>query len=137
MNVPDSIKIVDHTMDEPAMRADVNKMVKVFVNLIKNAIDVMPEGGTLEITSRRKAQNVEFAFIDSGKGIPEKLMPKIFTPLVTTKAQGMGFGLAICKRIVETHNGKIAFESVAGKGTTFTVTLPVKPKLKAGGEKNE
>jgi PAS domain S-box-containing protein len=137
VQVPGRIKIVDYTMDDPAMRVDVDKIERVFVNLIKNAIDAMPEGGMLKIRSRRTTQSVEFAFIDSGKGIPEKLVSKIFKPLVTTKAQGMGFGLAICKRIVEAHDGKIAFESVVGKGTTFTITLPVKLKLKAGGEKNE
>jgi signal transduction histidine kinase len=61
-------------------------------------------------------------------------MPKLFTPLTTTKAQGMGFGLAICKRIVEAHGGKITVESVMGKGATFTITLPIEPKLKDGGE---
>jgi len=109
-------------------------MNRVFVNLIKNAIDAMPDGGTLEVRSRQKHGHVEFTFKDTGTGIPEEVKAKLFAPLVTTKAQGMGFGLAICKRIVETHGGKITVKSTLGKGAAFTVTLPIKPKSNVGGE---
>jgi signal transduction histidine kinase len=109
-------------------------MERVFINLIKNAIDAMTKKGTLEIRSTQTNGNVEIAFADTGIGIPENIMAKLFTPLTTTKAQGMGFGLAICKRVVEAHGGKITVESVAGKGATFTITLPIEPKLKNGGE---
>ena len=135
IQVPDKIEIIDRTADDPVMLADVDKVVRVFTNLVKNALDAMPEGGTLEIRSSRKGENVEFVFIDSGEGISEKVMAKLFTPLFTTKAKGMGFGLAICKRIVEAHGGKVTVESVVGKGTTFTVTLPIEPRIENGGEK--
>ena len=69
---------------------------------------------------------MKYHFTDSGIGIPEKILPKLFAPLVTTKAKGMGMSLAICKRIVEAHGGKIAVESSVGKGTTFTINLPIK-----------
>ncbi len=75
------------------------------------------------------------AFIDTGEGISAELLPKIFSPLLTTKVQGMGFSLAICKRIVDSHGGKIGVESVAGKGTTFKVTLPIKPKIQQENQK--
>jgi signal transduction histidine kinase len=94
----------------------------------------MPDGGTLEVESRQKGDNVEFAFKDKGLGMSEETMAKLFLPLFTTKAQGMGFGLAICKRVVEAHGGRITVQSALGKGTTFTVTVPVKPKLNVGGE---
>jgi two-component system sensor histidine kinase HydH len=135
VQVPKRVKLLDQTHDEPKMMVDVGKMIRIFVNLIKNAIDAMPKGGTLEIRSSQKSDKVEFAFIDKGTGISEESMAKLFTPLFTTKAQGMGFGLAICKRVVEAHGGKITVESVVDKGTTFTVTLPVEPKLEVGGEK--
>ena len=135
IQVPDKIEIIDRTADDPVMLADVDKVVRVFTNLVKNALDAMPEGGTLEIRSSRKGEDVEFVFIDSGEGISEKVMAKLFTPLFTTKAKGMGFGLAICKRIVEAHGGKVIVESVVGKGTTFTVTLPIEPRIENGGEK--
>jgi PAS domain S-box-containing protein len=135
VQVPERIKLLDQTHDEPKMLVDVSKMIRIFVNLIKNAIDAMPKGGTLEIRSSQKSDKVEFAFIDKGTGISEESMAKLFTPLFTTKAQGMGFGLAICKRVVEAHGGKIMVESVVDKGTTFTVTLPLEPKSNIGGEK--
>ena len=122
------IKILDRTESFPTIWVDANKIERVFVNLIKNAIDAMPEGGTLEIASRQNGENVEFIFADTGTGMSGEVVAKIFTPLFTTKAQGMGFGLAICKRIVEAHHGKISVESVLNKGTTFTITLPVEQK---------
>jgi signal transduction histidine kinase len=136
VNIPDRTNFLDRTFDEPKMLIDVGKMVRVLVNFIKNAIDAMPEGGTVEVGSRRKENKVEFTFKDTGVGISEEVMPKLFSPLFTTKAQGMGFGLAICKRIVEAHGGKIAVQSALGKGTTFTVTLPLKPELKVESEKS-
>ena len=78
---------------------------------------------------------LEISFADTGTGISDEVMPKLFSPLFTTKAQGMGFGLAICKRIIEAHGGKITVKTAKGKGTTFTVTLPIEPKLEIGGEK--
>jgi len=135
VQIPANVKIVDHTLSEHIITVDVDKIVRVFINLIKNAIDAMPNGGTVEIRSAIANGNVNFTFTDTGTGIPEAAMAKLFTPLFTTKAQGMGFGLSICKRVVEAHGGKITVESTVGKGTTFTVTLPTEPKLTKGGEK--
>jgi signal transduction histidine kinase len=89
----------------------------------------MPEKGTLEISSCQTGDKVEIAFADTGTGIPNEIMQKIFTPLFTTKAQGTGFGLAICKRIIEAHDGTITVKTDKNKGTTFTITLPNKSKL--------
>jgi PAS domain S-box-containing protein len=131
IQVPDRIQVVNHVLGETWLKVDADKMMRVFINLIKNAVDAMPEGGTLEITSRQTGGKVEIAFADTGKGIPEEILQKIFMPLFTTKAQGMGFGLAICKRIIDSHGGTITVETVVNKGTTFTITLPIKPKLEA------
>lgn len=76
----------------------------------------MLKGGTLEIRSTQEDSKEQIAFSDTVEGISAELLPKIFSPLLTTKAQGMGFSLAICKRIVDGHGGKIEVESVAGKG---------------------
>ena len=122
------IKIIDHTESFPTIWVDGNKIERVFVNLIKNAIDAMPEGGTLEISSRQSGENVELTFADTGTGMSQDVIGKIFTPLFTTKAQGMGLGLAICKRVVEAHHGKINVESELNKGTRFTITLPINLK---------
>ena len=72
---------------------------------------------------------MEIVFTDNGVGMSEQTLSKIFNPLFTTKAQGMGFGLAICKRMVEAHRGKISVKSTVGRGTTFTITLPIEHKL--------
>jgi len=130
IQIPVNVKVHDETEDQPTMWVDSNKMERVFLNLIKNAIDAMPQGGKLDIISKQNGQDVDFIFADTGIGMSEQTKAKIFMPLFTTKAQGMGFGLAICKRIVEAHGGKITAESVLGKGTTFTITLPIEQELK-------
>jgi signal transduction histidine kinase len=130
ISIPNNIKISEKT-ETTNMWLDVNKMQRVFTNLIKNAIDAMPNGGSLEVTSCQKGEIVEFTFADTGSGMSEDVIAKIFTPLFTTKAQGMGFGLAICKRIIEAHGGKIAVESSLNKGTKFLISLPVSPKIKS------
>jgi signal transduction histidine kinase len=136
IQAPDRIQIVNHVLDEAWIWVDADKMMRVFINLIKNAIDAMSEKGTLEISSYQTRDCVEIAFADTGTGIPEETLHKIFTPLFTTKAQGMGFGLAICKRIIESHGGTITVETAVNKGTTFTITLPTKPKVPTS-QKNE
>lgn len=125
IHIPANVKITQKIQSEPTVWVDANKIERVFTNLVKNAIEAMPSGGTIEISSRRNGDNVDFIFADTGSGMSEDVIGKIFTPLFTTKAQGMGFGLAICKRIVEAHGGKIGVESTPSKGTTFTVSLPI------------
>lgn len=134
VKVPKNIQILNLTENKPKIEIDVQQMKRVFVNIIKNAIDTMSEGGKLTITNKESNGNLEIAFTDTGTGIPKDLVEKIWTPLFTTKAKGMGLGLPICKRIVEAHKGSISVKNTVGKGTTFTVTLPTKPKIK-GGEK--
>ncbi len=128
VKIPENIQFQDLTADSK-LKADENKAVRVYVNLIKNAVDAMPNGGTLEIKSYQEKDTVVISFTDTGQGISQETLPKIFTPLFTTKAQGMGFGLSISKRIVEGHGGKILVQSEEGKGTTFVVIFPLEPKF--------
>jgi PAS domain S-box-containing protein len=124
--IPKNIKISDRTDSSLEIVADSNKIERVFNNMIKNAIDAINhEGGEIEITSRQNDGKAEISFADNGPGMPPEVVSKIFTPLFTTKAQGMGFGLSICKRIVEAHGGSINVKTELGKGTTFTVSLPI------------
>jgi len=90
----------------------------------------MPEGGKLTIKSKKAGRKVEFAFTDTGAGIPKETLERLFIPLFTTKARGMGFGLPICKRIIEAHGGKISVESTLGKGTTFTLIIPIEQEAR-------
>ena len=134
VKIPKNIRIVDLTENESEIKVDAQKLKRVFVNIIKNAVDAMPKGGTLTIRSKRSNGNVEIVFSDTGTGMSNETMKKLWTVLFTTKAKGIGLGLPICKRLIEAHGGKISAKSILGKGTTFTVTIPTEPKTE-GGEK--
>ena len=84
----------------------------------------MSEGGNLEINGSCEGNRVFVSISDTGTGIPEEVKPKLFTPMMTTKAKGQGFGLAVAKRIIEALKGTINFESEEGKGTKFIIELP-------------
>lgn len=124
LKIPSVIRLANSAQDEPKMRLDAERMRRVFLNLLQNAVDAMPDGGTLTITSKISHPNIEIVFSDTGTGMTEEVMKKLYTPLYTTKAKGVGLGLAICKRIVEAHGGSLLVESTLGKGSTFTVRLP-------------
>ncbi len=134
ISIPENVIILDRTREDQKIVVDSDQLERVFVNLLNNAIEAMPEKGTITITSKINKQIMEISFTDSGTGISKENTEKMFTPLFTTKAKGMGLGLAICKRIVEAHEGKIMVESKQGKGTTFTVRVPLKPRISVGGE---
>ena len=125
LKTPSAVTIINQVTTQTSLHVDFDKMKRVFSNLIKNSIEAMPNGGSITITCKQAKDAFEFCIADTGPGIPPQVMTKIFTPLVTTKAQGMGFGLAICKRIVEAHDGTISVETCA-KGTSFTVKVPTK-----------
>jgi signal transduction histidine kinase len=134
VKIPQNIRVSDASKSEPRIMVDLEKMKRVCVNIIRNAIDAMPQGGTLTITSRGSDDKLEIAFTDTGAGMAKEILERLGTPFFTTKAKGMGLGLSICKRIIEAHGGKISVESAIGKGTTFTITIPIRPELE-GGEK--
>ena len=120
VNVPHDITIT--VSDSDAITScDSIKIDAVFINLIVNAIQAIPQGGTIKIQIKSNNDSIVIDFIDSGTGIPNEFMDKIFEPLFTTKQKGTGLGLASCKNIIEQHNGKI---SVKNNPTTFTITLP-------------
>lgn len=120
INVPRDIEI-KFLKNNLKIKCDPIKLEAVVINLIVNAIQEMPKGGNLEIKTYEEKNNIILEFIDSGKGIPDKYLDKVFEPLFTTKQKGTGLGLASCKNIVEQHLGKI---SVKNNPTTFTVIIP-------------
>ena len=127
ITIPVNVAIKDETSDRPILQLDTDLIRRSFVNIINNALDAMPKGGSLTIrTMEQKDGFVDFTFADTGSGMSREAMEKAFTPLYTTKAKGMGFGLSICKRIIEAHGGKISVDSKQGEGTTFTISLPLK-----------
>ncbi len=116
--------------DLPLIQADPAQLVQVFVNLLNNAADAMPEGGTITITTRfSKGRAVEIDIADTGRGIEKENLVKLFTPFYTTKpfGKGTGLGLSIVYGIIKMHRGQIQVSSQVGKGTTFAVTLPMIP----------
>jgi PAS domain S-box-containing protein len=134
VTIPDNVQIKNLTQKKPRMRVDLGKLKRAFINIIKNAVDAMPRGGTLTIKAEQTDDAVQFIFSDNGVGMSKDTLNKLWTPLFTTKARGMGFGLPICKRVVEAHGGCILAQSVPRKGTTFTVTVPIESKTETGGE---
>jgi len=126
VKIPRRIRVVNSTKNEPRIALDVDKMRRVFLNLTLNAVDAMPKGGTLTIASTRSGNKVHITFKDTGEGMTTGTLAKLWSPLFTTKAKGMGFGLPVAKRLVEAHGGSISVETRLGRGSTFTVTLPIK-----------
>jgi len=108
----------------PHVRVDPDKIELVFLNLFQNAVQAMPEGGELTIEAVASESEVAFGVRDSGHGIPEEDLERVFEPLYTTKARGIGLGLAIVRRLVDAHQGRVTVESQEGAGSVFTVSLP-------------
>jgi len=114
--------------DLPTIQADPAQLQQVFVNLLNNAAEAMKEGGTITLATRPLNGQVEIKVSDTGCGIPEENLGKLFTPFFTTKAlgKGTGLGLSIVYGIIKMHRGQISVQSQVGQGTTFTVSLPVR-----------
>jgi len=120
---------VEMALDAPchAVHADADQMSQVLINLIMNAVQAMPDGGTLRIALVPANDMVKLTVADDGQGIPPEALKKVFEPFFTTKefGQGTGLGLTVVKGILEEHGGSIAVDSEPGKGTTFTILLPI------------
>ena len=101
---------------------------RILGNLVSNALQAMPNGGELTMKAYHGGDELFITIRDTGVGIPEKVKPKVFTPLFTTKSKGQGLGLAVVKRITEALGGNVTFESIEGNGTTFICTLTPSPK---------
>ena len=125
--IPKNIKIAIEVEDKAEIIvADPDFLKRIVSNLTLNAVQAMPNGGKLTIRAfaDKKTDDVLITVKDTGVGIPEDVKPKLFTPMMTTKSKGQGFGLAVVKRMTEGLGGTVTFESTEGKGTTFIVRLP-------------
>ncbi len=119
---------IEKNLSEGLPRIIDKGLCRIFANLIKNAFDAMPDKGTLTIRTEKTKEDIVITFQDTGCGIPEEVREKIFTPFFTTKpiGQGVGLGLPICFEVVQRYEGRIDLESNSGKGSKFSVSLPLK-----------
>jgi signal transduction histidine kinase len=123
------IKVAKSLTDQPSiLPVDKEYLGRVFLNLLSNAIEAMPRGGTLSIDTERAVGHFLIKIRDDGIGIPEKNLIRIFDPFFSTKKGGTGLGLSTCQNIVTSHGGLIEVESVWRKGSAFTVSLPLESK---------
>jgi len=128
-SIPENVQIsVVVEKGLPKLMVDPALMKRVFTNLVINALEAMPDGGRLKIEASVKGEEALIDFRDTGVGIAEEDLDKMFQPLFTTRAKGMGLGLVVGKRLVEAHGGDIMVQSKVGEGSTFTVKLPLRKK---------
>ncbi len=126
--------IEQYSIPEAPFHGEEKKLQQAFLNILLNAEQSTPEGGTITVTITLRDDRYRIDFADTGSGIPDRELEKIFEPFYTTKPTGSGLGLAIVRRIVEDHGGEAAIMSRTGAGTTVTVTLPAKHKTGEGNE---
>jgi signal transduction histidine kinase len=121
---PESVRVIhDWPEDLPLVLADADQLRIVLANLVRNAREAMPQGGSLTVTGRRIDSRVEVSVADTGVGIAPELLNRIMEPLYTTKARGLGLGLSLARAILEKNKGSLRATSVPGEGTTFIVRL--------------
>lgn len=126
--IPKDIQLINDLPEIPSLHVDPQQIGQVLHNLITNAIQAMPAGGILTLHGRQDNDGMVLVQIaDTGEGISPENMKKLFQPLFTTKAKGIGLGLVVCRNLAEANGGRIEVSSEPGRGTTFTVILPVSP----------
>jgi signal transduction histidine kinase len=125
VHVPENISLTINLEELPLINTDPAMLQRVLTNLVNNAVQAMPNGGKLDISSFIKESKLFIIVSDTGVGIPEEIKSKLFEPMFTTKAKGQGLGLAVAKRLTKSLGGNITFESQKGVGTQFTVELPL------------
>jgi|WetSurMetagenome_2_1015567.scaffolds.fasta_scaffold17376_2 PAS domain S-box-containing protein len=124
--IPENVTVEQYVgKDFPKLKTDPTYIQRIITNLTNNAIQAMPKGGKVTITAVLKDDKAVISVEDTGIGIPENVRSKIFTPLVTTKSKGQGFGLSVVKRFTDALGGTVTFETEVEKGTKFTIELPV------------
>ena len=137
MDIPPTVAVETNlTEGLPNSLVDPGKLRQVFVNLVTNAVEGMSGDGTISVTTRRNDGFVEIGVSDTGCGISSENLNRLFEPLFTTKAQGIGLGLAISKMLVESQGGRITGCNNPVRGATFVVALPARPHTEGNGSRS-
>ncbi|HIJ96435.1 MAG TPA: sensor histidine kinase [Desulfuromonadales bacterium] len=123
---------LDGLRDDIQLLADGEKLRQAFLNIVINALQATPSGGSVTITSEHSGENCDIRFRDTGSGISNDTRERIFEPFFTTKPDGTGLGLSVTKKIIEAHGGSLIVESEMGRGTTVVVCLPLQEKPEGG-----
>jgi signal transduction histidine kinase len=121
---PNVKPVLELASDGTRIQADPDQLRRALGNLVLNALDAMPEGGTLRVRTALHDAGVRLEVSDSGQGLTEEECQRLFTPYYTTKQHGTGLGLAIVQSVVSDHHGKISVSSASARGTSFTIDLP-------------
>lgn len=120
------IRLIGNLADGlPVTMGDANQLKQVFLNVISNSIQSMPDGGTIEVASEQSGQTIVVTVRDNGPGIPKEVMSKLFVPFFTTRKTGSGLGMAVTRRIVENHGGTISVDSEMGEGAIVSISIPI------------
>ena len=138
--IMNNIQIVTEFEEElPLLECDENQLKQVFINLLKNAVEAMPNGGklTLQVAAEAEGRQIAVRVIDQGCGIPAEKLASIGQPFYTTKEQGTGLGMMVSMKIIENHDGTLSIASEEGQGTTIEIRLPVKARPKESPEVEE
>jgi two-component system, NtrC family, nitrogen regulation sensor histidine kinase NtrY len=125
VNEESQIQVVTHFDASPPLPADREQLTQIFLNLLSNAREAMPQGGTITVNLKQQNGEAQLSISDTGAGLSEEAKAKIFTPYFTTKEKGTGLGLAIVHRIMTAHSGRITIDGKEGQGATFTLHFPV------------
>ena len=125
LEIPETIEVSVVVPKKMTLKVDPVLMRRVLINLITNSVQAMADGGKLMIKASKKREELLISVKDTGIGIRKEDLSKLFQPLFTTKSKGQGFGLPVCKRIIDAHNGEITVKSKVGKGSTFTLKIPL------------
>lgn len=123
--------VLEPALSDPKVKGNGEKLRQAFLNIVINALQATPQGGSVTIAARQAESGVAISFTDTGPGIDAETLARVFEPFFTTKQDGTGLGLAVTKKIIEGHDGTLSVASEAGKGTTVTVRVP----LPAGGKR--
>jgi len=133
LEIPKTVKVsTEVDQNASTIQGDSGLLRRALANVMANALQAMPKGGRMTINTSRLEKAAIIKIQDSGEGISPDMMTRVFNPLFTTRARGIGLGLPIAKRLVEAHGGKIAVTSRAGRGTLITIELPIVQNTRMG-----